>query len=240
MKYILEDGIHFYEELKKSLVNEENKFPEVKRCLISNKPLDANCVTMECGHIFNYVPLYHDILNHKKKFNSMEKKILKTMEIRCPYCRNIQTALLPFFDLEGVEKVHGVNFVDTSRMVTATHNNIWIKGKCCYQTMIQNNSGVWETVACKSNYVMHVDMLGKDYCSYHKYTAIQEHLKEEKQKKKELIKAEKKKAKEEFKLMNSCKQIIKTGKNKGNACGCKIFAENVCKRHAPKADTKTK
>ena len=27
---------------------------------------------MECGHKFNYLPLFNDIKNHKQKFNGME------------------------------------------------------------------------------------------------------------------------------------------------------------------------
>jgi hypothetical protein len=31
-----------------------------------------------------------------------------------------------------------------------------------------------------------------------------------------------------------CVQILKTGPNKGTPCGCKIFSDNMCKRHIPK------
>ena len=31
-----------------------------------------------------------------------------------------------------------------------------------------------------------------------------------------------------------CVQILKTGLNKGKPCGCKIFSDNMCKRHLPK------
>jgi hypothetical protein len=31
-----------------------------------------------------------------------------------------------------------------------------------------------------------------------------------------------------------CIQILKTGSNKGTPCGCKIFSDNMCKRHIPK------
>ena len=35
-------------------------------------------------------------------------------------------------------------------------------------------------------------------------------------------------------FQTGCVQILKTGTNKGKPCGCKIFAENMCKRHMPK------
>jgi hypothetical protein len=31
-----------------------------------------------------------------------------------------------------------------------------------------------------------------------------------------------------------CVQILKTGPKKGTPCGCKIFSDNMCKRHIPK------
>ncbi len=31
-----------------------------------------------------------------------------------------------------------------------------------------------------------------------------------------------------------CFQILKTGPNKGQPCGCKIFTDNFCKRHCKK------
>jgi hypothetical protein len=68
---------------------------------------------MDCGHKFNYIPLYKDIYNHKKKYNRMESggQQSKINEIRCPYCRNIQKGVLPYYDDLGLEKVHGVNTI---------------------------------------------------------------------------------------------------------------------------------
>ena len=33
---------------------------------------------------------------------------------------------------------------------------------------------------------------------------------------------------------SGCVQILKSGPNKGKPCGCKIFTDNMCKRHLPK------
>lgn len=229
MKYIIENDIHFYEELKKSSTFSYTE----NRCLISNQELISDqTVIMECGHKFNYVPLFLDLVNHKKKFNSMENTILKTMELRCPYCRHVQKNLLQFIDLPGVEKVHGVNFLDDTMWIQPENK---FKGKCAYHTLLQQSSGVWETVSCVNEYVTHVDILGKDYCSFHKYKAIQDHIKYKKEEEKAKKKEEEKKKKEEIKkqkLTPCCKELIKTGKNKGKECGCKIFTnEGVCKRH---------
>ena len=31
--------------------------------------------------------------------------------------------------------------------------------------------------------------------------------------------------------LNQCNQILKTGQNKGQQCGCKVFKDNLCTRH---------
>jgi hypothetical protein len=31
--------------------------------------------------------------------------------------------------------------------------------------------------------------------------------------------------------LNKCNQILKTGQNKGQQCGCKVFNDNLCTRH---------
>jgi hypothetical protein len=40
-------------------------------------------VKLNCGHNFNYIPLFNDLVNHKKKFNMMESNsgFLKKDEI---------------------------------------------------------------------------------------------------------------------------------------------------------------
>jgi hypothetical protein len=112
MKYIVEGNIDFFHELYNSLDKEENEIV-TECCLITNEPLLDKYVKLECGHSFNYVPLYYDIYNHKKKFNSMENNSghLSSNEIRCPYCRHKQKGVLPYYEELGLEKVCGVNIV---------------------------------------------------------------------------------------------------------------------------------
>ena len=114
-KYNLEGGIDFYSELYKSLdideCNEKNANDE-NMCLITNLPLTDKYVSLNCGHKFNYIPLYNDIVNHKKKFNYLEGTYskLNANEIRCPYCRKKQEGLLNYYEDLGLAKIHGVNF----------------------------------------------------------------------------------------------------------------------------------
>ncbi len=116
-KYSVEGDIDFFAELYKSLDEEEikNKTEDDDNiCLITKKPLTDNFVEMSCGHKFNYIPLYYDILNHKKKFNNMEGSTtrLKQNEIRCPYCRKRSVGLLPHYEGSSLPKVSGVNYLD--------------------------------------------------------------------------------------------------------------------------------
>ena len=116
-KYNIEGGIDFFSELYKSLEDEENKFKtedDNNLCLITNQPLTDKFVKMECGHKFNYIPLFNDLVNHKKKFNNMEGTAthLKNNEIRCPYCRKKTAEVLPYYEDLGLAKVNGVNYID--------------------------------------------------------------------------------------------------------------------------------
>lgn len=111
--YIIEGNINFYEELYKSLDNKESETLESEdknTCLISGEILVEHFVELKCGHSFNYLPLYNDIVNHKKKFNYKEsgKSFLGKNQIRCPYCRNVQNELLPFHPSTNVKQIYGV------------------------------------------------------------------------------------------------------------------------------------
>ena len=118
-KYNIEGDIDFFSELYKSLDNVENNCKteeDDKLCLITNQKLIDKFVKMECGHKFNYIPLFNDLVNHKKKFNNMEgtSTHLKMNEIRCPYCRKKSTGLLPYYEELGLAKITGVNYIDTN------------------------------------------------------------------------------------------------------------------------------
>ena len=224
-KYIIEGKIDFYSELYKSL-DEPAKISSQDLCLISNTPLTENFVTLDCNHKFNYLSLYNDILNHKTKYNIMENHKLDALEIRCPYCRNIQKNLLP--KLDGYPLVHGVNFIDENinehYVQKNSYYNGYINGDCCYKTtnidwkldtvtnkMIPLNKSV---ISCNNKTVKLLDLNNKYYCTIHKYYAIKEITKENKLKAKEDAKNAKlaeKQAIKDAKLAE--KQAIKDAKN---------------------------
>ena len=237
VKYIIEGDIDFYDELYKSISKDESKESNEKSneefCLITNTPLTENFIKLDCGHKFNYIPLYNDILNHKKKFNNMENHILKNIEIRCPYCRKIQQNLLPYHSYPGVKQVHGVNYFDSTvilknQCACCNNNMTFIIGKCEYEM-------VEEGEECPNTSVLLLDQNKKYYCLYHKYKMNNElnkkmkldkiafkkkQLEEEKQKKieekmkekeeKMKVKEEKMKVKEELKEINKKAKVNKT------------------------------
>ena len=217
-KYNIEGGINFYETLYKMLDENEIIEDDTKNqnlCLISNEPLIENYVTMECKHKFNYLPLFNDIKNHKKKFNSLETNFLKNNQIRCPYCRNKQNILLPYYEHMGTNmKVVGVNIMPEPPPGYQT-------GICCFD----------ESNYCSSN-VMLLDLNNKTYCSSHYYLAknkfIRDKINKDKMDAKQKIKEEAKKIKEE------AKQKAKEEKLKA-----KTDAKNGLKNSLHKKKTKT-
>jgi hypothetical protein len=276
--YKIEGDVNFYDELYKSLDEPEDGNDAIV-CLITNKPLEENCVTLSCNHKFNYDAIYNDIYNHKKKYNAMERNAVKSSQIRCPYCRTIQNNLLP--EKEGYKKVHGVNFYDEEQENISKLSNvssILKQGKCCYKNPNLPDSHP----GCYNKYVKTLYLDDKTYCSAHYSHVFSKLYKEKKLKEKqereqkkalallEKIKAkenkqkakeDKQKAKDEEKLKKAaekiqkntqkaqnenviisatsssspqtggCIQLLKTGKNKGTQCGCKISQDGLCGRH---------
>jgi hypothetical protein len=201
-KYKLEDNINFYDELYKSLDNENDNQDTNNLCLISNMPLIDNYVTMECGHKFNYIPLYKDIFNFKNNFNSMESvNKLKHNEIRCPYCRHKQNILLPYYENMGLPKVHGINLY---------HGNVYpcFDDKCKYIISKLNEN---ENIYCNQSYCTPIKHVTNNflqevgtidtnvYCYNHKKIMIQKYKHEYKEKEKLKQKEAKLKLKEEEK-----------------------------------------
>ena len=227
--YIVEGNIDFFKELYKSLDEEETKEDDYAMdtdlCLITNQPLENHYVKMNCGHKFNYVPLYKYLINYKQKFNSMEnsKQKLDINEIRCPYCRCRQSELLPYYDdIKGVKKINGIN----NEFVKNIYN-IGIKNPCC-SYKICNDSSI--NLFCGKYFTGQLPDKYKEkdqgyFCNFHIKIIIKTIEKEEKEKIKKQIMIEKQKlieqknkAKEELKkikleLKNTKPQVTKKKSN---------------------------
>lgn len=136
VKYIIEGGINFYEELYKSLdsneanineTNEINKEPTLNVCQITGLPLEPDYVTLECSHKFNYGALYTEICTQKYIFKSYGVSSLTNSDfkkfkesgnnyyIKCPYCRSIQFTLLPSCPYNKYKPKYGINTLEKTK-----------------------------------------------------------------------------------------------------------------------------
>lgn len=233
-KYVFDGDIDFYGELYKSLdeVTNENENENENVCLITSLPLTQYHVILECGHKFNYEPLYNDILNHKKKYNNMEKRILRGQEIRCPYCRKIHKSLLPYYSELGLEKVHGVNYFDELKKlneITLVSGGKWKVGTCCYEQV----DASMNKICCLNKQVTLIDVIGKEYCYKHKYIAFKNYIIKKKIEIKQKEKEEKIKKKEEN---NKIKEELKNQKELAK----KVAMEQKQKEKLKKQEEKLK
>jgi hypothetical protein len=247
--FAIENNINFYDEINKGddLNDDENK------CLITLQDLTNDFIQLDCGHKFNYDPLFKDIQNHKTKFNKLEKKCLSINEIRCPYCRTIHKKLLPLN--ERYPNVHGVNYINDEILLFNNSQNdyIWIQGNCEYSNNHILSNKICDT--CNNKTVTYIDLFKLHLCIVHKNEYHYNYLLQKQQMKKEQeekIKEEKKLAKIKAKqsvikakqLEIKAKQLeIKAEKNKnivkcsqitkkGNQCSLISFKDGLCKMHS--------
>lgn len=238
-KYNIEGNVDFYAELYKSLDDEEEFEENIYTCLITNELLTDKHVIMDCGHKFNYIPIYKDIINHKQKFNGLEGGLgkLNINQIRCPYCRKKQDKLLPYYEELGLSKVHGVNFYDPNLKIKQPTCNHDVE-QCMYKFPNEHfNPNIPESVE-NSKYLMnmkcshyygtqiqlynhlnesHPITYGDNnfYCYTHKRIMIKHYKAQEKQKAKDDAKTAKLKVKEDVKLAKEmAKQKLKEEKQK--------------------------
>ena len=238
-KYKIEGNIDFFEELYKSLDNEENLDEDTNTCLITNQLLTDKFIQLQCGHKFNYVPLFLDIKNHKQKFNALEGNStrLDNNEIRCPYCRNKHSGVLPYYEEFGYSKINGVNHYDPSVKgyqgysykqceYLSLNLNYDPSGNLQMETNKNNTGNVKFFVCYASGSKINIENSelnneNKCYCYKHKNIVIKSHnkklsekAKEEAKAKKLLEKQEAKKQKEALKEENvKAKELKKKNKN---------------------------
>jgi hypothetical protein len=200
--YIIEDNQLFNEELYKML--DESSDDEDELCQITGLPLDDHSVVLECNHHFNYRALYREICKQKytfKTYNSdslTKTQLYKFREskldyfIKCPYCRNIQFTILPYYNELNLKELYGINSLDKT-----LPNSVFI-------TNIQPNTGtdkdytftkygvIFKWGNCQSNhffegkcqqcYVATIPYTSLTYCEIHYYTGLKYYKMEEKQK----------------------------------------------------------
>ena len=143
-KYNIEGNVNFFAELQKSM-NDSDLEDSLNVCQITGLPLTDKHVKMKCGHMFNYESIYTEICKQKFEFysytldslsqNDLQKFRLsgKQYFIKCPYCRSIQTELLPYYEELGLLKKYGVNTSDIAYKVVDNMSYMNNTSTQCYK-----------------------------------------------------------------------------------------------------------
>ena len=142
MNYIIPEEFDFYKELQKELNNKTDETDKTTEnnehdtCLIDGTQLDKNtAIKLDCGHTFNYISLlndaYEDKHNRSKNFSyySYSQTKLRDNQLRCPYCRQIQEHILPYFPDIYPKKINGINYPPSLSMGNNTCNYVFKSGK---------------------------------------------------------------------------------------------------------------
>ena len=189
-KYIIEGNVNFQEELYKLLDEESDNEDEL--CQITGLPLKDKHIILECGHHFNYNALYTEIYKQKYEYKTYETCDLSEINlakfinskldyfIKCPYCRNIQFTILPYYQELGLTEIYGINSLDKTLPNTIINcynskptsdyylNNhqyhkfgvLFKAGKCCEKI---NNFGD----ICLNKYCATILNTQLSYCKHH-------------------------------------------------------------------------
>ena len=112
MNYVIDSDIDFYKEINSKEFNHDLSFNNQENiCLISFEPLEPSHITLDCNHKFNYLHIFKDAYKQKYHINKYKSTILKTNQLKCPYCRNIQETILPYRNIENCDKkIYGINY----------------------------------------------------------------------------------------------------------------------------------
>jgi hypothetical protein len=190
-------------------------------CLLTKEALNDIFVTLKCGHKFNYIPLYREIVIQKTSagitsngyYNSCT---LRLNEVKCPYCRRIQDKLLPFLNYDDVKRLRGVN----------SPESLCMKARMCEHIETANNqrknSKKKTSDSCECNAIHVVN--GAYYCKKHYEQQPQKQEQQEENKEESSSSF----ITTESENVNVCGVIIKTGIKKGLPC----TSSSKCRIHA--------
>ena len=130
----IDENFNFYDELYKSLDDSDDE-DETDKCQITGLLLKEKSVSLECSHHFNYDALYTEMCKQKYVFGTYNVKTLSYKDqrtfvtsgfdyyIKCPYCRNIQFTILPYYEELGLEQRYGINCSD--KTLESPQNNYY-------------------------------------------------------------------------------------------------------------------
>ena len=140
MNYVIEDGIDFWNELE---IDDEQSTEDV--CLLTGEKLELNQIKLQCGHSFNYKPLFNELRREKTRYNPKEIQRVRTNQIKCPYCRQIHNGILPFVPTITATRLKGVNSPEKYTMTICNCewkiNNGKRRGEPCGFSAFQTTNG---------------------------------------------------------------------------------------------------
>ena len=183
-------------------------------CLLTKEALNDIHVTLNCGHKFNYIPLYKEVVIQKTSAGIMTTNgfynscTLRLNEMKCPYCRRVQDKLLPFFNYDDIKRLRGVNGPESLCMKARMCEHIETSNK-----RKKKNTKKEMSDSCECNAIHVVN--GVHYCKKH-------YEEQEKQTQNDFAAL----VVTENKNEDICGVIVKSGKNKGlpctNSSSCRI------------------
>jgi len=209
----MENNIEFYKMLEVNLLNEDLIEDNENICLINKAPLDDKYfVKLPCGHSFDYKALYNELFSQKFRFDNYRNNSKSI--IKCPYCRQVISDVLPFYPELGLELIYGVNTDDKQyRMVI--YNSV-----CVYANTVEYHTGVCNFIypkqeesdsdfICSCNYVVLHKETNKTYCSAHINIIKRNYIKEQMKAKKSDLKEKKRIEKELQKVLQKKEKATK-------------------------------
>jgi len=228
----IEGNFNFYDELYKSLDDSDDE-DETNKCQITGLLLKDKSVSLECNHHFNYDALYKEICKQKYDFRTYNVQMLSHKDhrkfvtsgfdyyIKCPYCRNIQFTILPYYEELGLEQKYGINCSD--KTLESSQNNYYYysrgylldtytfkaygatfkksKETCCYKSI--------HGYLCEGTFVAPIPNTYVSACSPHYKSELQKYKLLEKNK---LFLEKKQILKEKKQILEEKKQILKEKK----------------------------
>ena len=193
----------FFAQLKNMLSHSEAEASENEDncCLLTKEPLQHIHIVLACGHKFNYVPIYREVIAQKtvglSSTGYYTSHSLKRNEIKCPYCRNVQDKLLPYLEFDGVTKMSNVNHPAKMSMTSqpcmySANLNSKKKSKknaSCKDCAVECCNGIY---VCKKHYELSLTITTHNTIESSSSSSITQ--------------------------SSSCGAILRYGKNKGNPC----------------------
>jgi len=132
MKYSIDGNVDFFKELQEiqnsidNNDNNDNNNHDNNTCLLTGDKLLPDAVELQCGHKFNYSPLFAEVVLQKctvlpkniassdavSYYNTslnLETTKLNYNQVKCPYCRTITPYLLPYYPYPHIKQIRYVN-----------------------------------------------------------------------------------------------------------------------------------